>query len=90
MKSNSRSSGQIFWITADDKGFHRDRSVTFEPKHDGEWGRYEVKLPAEKALTGLRIDPSTAAGEVRLDAITLKDKDGKALKTWPAPAPEKK
>ena len=41
-------------------------------------------------FTGLRIDPSTAAGEIRLDAITLTDKDGKTLKTWTAPAPEKK
>lgn len=44
-----------------------------------------MKIPAEKALTGLRIDPSTAPGEMRLEMIVLKDKDDKTLKTWPAP-----
>lgn len=85
MKSDSRGTGQVFWTTADDKGFHRDRSATFEPKHDGAWHAYAVKLPVEKALTGLRLDPSTAPGEIRLDAIKLKDKDGKAIRSWPAP-----
>ena len=82
MKSNSHGVGQVFWMTANDKGFHRDRSVIFEPKHDNEWALYEIKLLADKPLIALRIDPSTAAGDIRLDAITLKDKDGKTLKTW--------
>ncbi|MBA4188872.1 MAG: N-acetylgalactosamine 6-sulfate sulfatase [Planctomycetaceae bacterium] len=90
MKSGSRGTGQIMWTTADDKGFHRDRSATFEPKHDGEWHDYAVKLPTEKALTGLRLDPATAAGEIRLEAIKLKDKDGKAIQSWPNPPAEKK
>jgi len=90
MKSGSRGTGQIFWTTADDKGFHRDRSATFEPKHDGERHEYAVKLPVEKPLTGLRLDPSTAAGEILLDAITLKDKDGKAIQSWHNPPAEKK
>ena len=90
MKSGSRGTGQVFWTTADDTGFHRDRSTTFEPKHDGEWHEYAVKLPVEQALTGLRLDPSTAPGEVRLDAIKLKDKDGKAIRSWPNPPADKK
>ncbi len=85
MKSGSRSTGQVFWTTADDTGFHRDRSTTFEPKYDGARHEYAVKLPVEKALTGLRLDPSTAPGEIRLDAIRLKDKDGKAIRSWPHP-----
>jgi hypothetical protein len=90
MRSASRGAGQVFWATADDKGFHRDRSTTFEPKHDGEWHEYAVKLPIEKALTGLRLDPSTAPGEVRLDAIKLKDKGGRAIQSWPATPADKK
>jgi arylsulfatase A-like enzyme len=90
LKSDSRGTGQILWTTADDKGFHRDRSAAFEPKHDGEWHEHAVKLPVEKALTGLRLDPSTAAGEIRLDAITLKDKNGKAIRSWPGPPAAKK
>ena len=52
MKSGSRGIGQVFWTTADDKGFHGDRSTTFEPKHDGEWHEYAVKLPVKKWIYG--------------------------------------
>lgn len=90
MKSESRGAGQVFWTTADDKGFHRDRSTTFEPKHDGEWHEYTVKLPPEKALTALRLDPATAVGEICLDAFRLKDKRGKVIRSWPAPPADKK
>jgi hypothetical protein len=69
MRSANRGTGQVFWTTAENKGFHRDRSTTFEPKHDGEWHEHAVKLPVEKAMIGLRLDPSTAPGEIRLDAI---------------------
>ncbi|MBA4190399.1 MAG: hypothetical protein C0467_20620 [Planctomycetaceae bacterium] len=64
----------MFRANADDKELHLDRSVTFEPKHNGEWRRYEAKLPAERATTGLRT---------RRDHV--KDKHGKTLKNWTAP-----
>jgi arylsulfatase A-like enzyme len=90
MMSDSRGNGQIFWTTIDDPGFHRDRSATFKPKHDHEWHEYAVKLPVQKPMTGLRIDPSMAAGEVQLKAIILKDKDGKTIQSWANPPEEKK
>ncbi len=90
MKSNSRGAGQIFWATAETKGFHRDRSVIFEPKHDSEWHAYEVKLPIEKAIVALRIDPSAASGEIQLQSLRLKDKDGKTIHNWSFAAQEKK
>ncbi len=90
MQSKSQGSGQVFWSTATDKGFHRDRSVPFEPKHDGTLHSYPVKLPVPKAITGLRIDPATAAGEIRFESIRLKDQAGKVLKEWPAATPPKK
>ncbi len=90
LKSSSRGVGQVFWATADEKAFHRDRSVSFEPKHDGDWHSYTVKLAEVKALIALRLDPATAAGEIQLASIHLKDKDGKTVKTWNAPNPEKK
>ncbi|CAN5382768.1 hypothetical protein BH11PLA2_BH11PLA2_07830 [soil metagenome] len=90
MKSNSKGTGQVFWTTAEDQAFHRDRSATFEPTHDDEWHTYECKLPTDKALNGLRIDPAMAVGDVRFEVIRLKDKDGKVIKTWPTVAPEKK
>jgi hypothetical protein len=67
--------------------FHRDRSVTFEPEHDGEWHPHTVRLPVDQPLTGLRIDPSTGPGEIRLDGIRLKDKEGRVIRAWPVTAP---
>lgn len=37
MKSDSKGMGQVFWSTKGDKGFHRDRSITFDVTHDGKW-----------------------------------------------------
>ncbi len=90
MKSDSHGGGQVFWATADDKGFHRGRSAAFEPKHDGDWHTYAVKLPVEKTLTGLRIDPATAAGTIQIESIRLKDRGGITIKTWTASPPKKK
>ena len=84
MTSDSRGGGQVFWATADNKVFHRDRSTTFEPTHDGKPHSYGVKLPVEKPIVALRLDPSTAPGQIVLKSIHLKDKDGKSLKTWAA------
>jgi hypothetical protein len=88
LKSNSRGNGQIFWTTAADKTFHRDRSVPFEPRHDGEQQTLQVKLSVDASLTALRIDPSTAPGEIELQLVRLKNKDGKVLAEWPATKPK--
>ena len=85
MKSNSNGEGQVFWTTADEKPFHRDRSVSFEPKHDKRTHTYRIKLPVGKPLTGLRLDPATATGEITLQTFRLLDKDGKELKSWTKP-----
>lgn len=90
MKSDSHGAGQVFWATADDKGFHRDRSAAFDPKHDADWHTFAVKLPVEKALTTLRIDPATAAGTIQIESIRLKNREGETIKTWTASLPEKK
>ncbi len=82
MRSNSSGPCQVFWRTAADAPFHRDRSQVFAPTHDGEWHDCLVKLPVDAALTGLRIDPGTAPGEIRIEWIRLKDRDGKLLKEW--------
>ncbi len=41
------------------------RSVgSFEQRHDGEKQTLQVKLPVDASLTAIRIDPSTAPGEI--------------------------
>ena len=85
-----RVAAKFVAATADEPAFHRDRSTTFTPTHDGKWAEYSVRLPSEKPLTALRIDPSTAAGEIRIVSVRLKGKDGKAIQEWTADPPEKK
>lgn len=90
MKSNSRGDGQVFFATADQPAFHRDRSVAFSPTHDGTWRTYSVTLPVEKALTALRLDPSTSPGEIQIEFLRLSNHEGKLVKSWTFPQPEKK
>jgi arylsulfatase A-like enzyme len=82
MKSSSRGGAQVFWSTAEEKAFHRDRSVLFQPVHDGQWRTYEVKLPVEKPLLGFRLDPSNGPGETEVEFIRLKDRNGKVVRNW--------
>ena len=82
LKSNSHGSGQLFWSTAVEQGFKRERSVSFEPQHDGKWHDYTIKLPIEKPITGIRLDPATAAGEIELRKFRLQDSKATLLKSW--------
>ena len=81
--STSRGPAQVFWQTADDKGFHRDRSVVFKPAHDGKDQPVELKLPVEGPIVALRIDPSADKGAISLGEIRLKDRRGKVVRSWP-------
>lgn len=81
--STSRGPGQVFWQTAGDKGFHRDRSVVFKPAHDGNDHRVELKLPVEAPIVALRIDPAADKGTIVLGEIRLTDGKGKVVRSWP-------
>jgi hypothetical protein len=88
IRSNAKGSAQIFWSTGEKPAFAPERSITFEPDHEGkEWQSYTLKLPTT-TLTQLRLDPSAAPGLVRLARVVLKDAEGKVVKAWMgAPAP---
>ncbi|MGL6074462.1 MAG: sulfatase [Fimbriiglobus sp.] len=83
MKSDSQGGGQIFWTTATTKGFQKEQSVSFTPQHDKMWHNYTVKLPSEAAITGLRLDPASAAGEIEIESLRLLDGGGKVIQSWP-------
>jgi len=63
--------GQIFWTTAASPGWGERKSAGFDLVHDGEWHEYVVPLEVRGTLTGLRLDPGTAPGEIQVDAIEL-------------------
>ena len=82
MRCKTAGPAQVFWTTAKAGRFHRSRSAGFKIRHDGQWHDYEAKLPAAGRLTGLRLDPGTAAGKVEIDWISLGKSDGAKLKRW--------
>jgi len=77
MKSNSKGSGQLFY----QQPFNSKQSVDFTVKHDGVMHDVVVDVPA-RSMSGLRIDPGTAAGRIEFTYITIKDAKGKVVKEW--------
>lgn len=77
MKSNSSGGGTLFY----GKPFSRDRKQSFEVQHDGKWHEYVVEIPAA-SVNGLRIDPSTAEGEIRIEWIRLENRSGEVVREW--------
>lgn len=82
LSSDAKGIGQVFWATAEAPNFHRDRSVTFSITHDQKFHTYQIKLPTEKPLTALRLDPANSTGTVTVQKFSLKDSKDKILKTW--------
>ena len=82
MKSNSKGTCQVFWMTDADKTFFRERSVVIQPRHDDAWHNYELKFPVEKPLVALRLDPSNGSGNMLLENIRVKSSEGKLLGEW--------
>jgi arylsulfatase A-like enzyme len=82
MSSDSSGAAQVFWSTGPNVPFHRDRSTVFTPEHDGQWHDYEAKLAVEQPIIALRIDPSAAPGEMRIEWVRLKDGAGQLVKEW--------
>jgi hypothetical protein len=88
IKSTSSGRGEVFWSTTGKPQFVAGQSVAFEPRHDGQWHDYRVKLPAEGSIRFVRLDPSAGPGLVQIARLVLKDADDKIVKTWtPQPAP---
>lgn len=73
MKSTASGPGQVFFITRQSPGWSEARSVRFNPEHDGQWREYSMALSTDELITGLRLDPATAPGDIELDWIALEE-----------------
>ncbi len=83
MVSESSGNGQLYWQEQSvSPAFSRDRSVTFDVHHDGVAHDYAVEFSSKNPLLGIRIDPSRAAGQMRLSKIRLTTRDGRVLHGW--------
>ncbi|MDZ5441541.1 glycosyl hydrolase [Micromonospora sp. 4G57] len=71
MSTSVSSQGQVFWTTAAQGGFSEDKSARFAVT-GGPTRTYTITIPAQGTrLTGLRLDPTTTQGDIRIDAIRI-------------------
>lgn len=81
MRSTSQGAGHFYWTTHAAPKFNRQVRLDLNSKHDGQWHDYRVEFEAKSPLTGLRIDPSSAKGQIEIDWIRLRQGDA-TLKQW--------
>jgi arylsulfatase A-like enzyme len=87
MTSNGAGAGQIMWQESAKQPFNgKQRSVSFEPSHDGIPKDYRLDLPPAN-IAGIRIDPGTAMGEYSFENIRI-IAGGREVFSWP-PLPSK-
>ncbi|MCM2370987.1 sulfatase [Aporhodopirellula aestuarii] len=83
MTSNANDAGQVFWH---EKGvapsYFRDRSVPFSVTPDGKPHEYSIAFTSEHPVVGIRIDPATSAGVMRISDIRLTNQDGEIIHAW--------
>ncbi len=83
MSSQSAGGGQLFWHEDGVRpAYHRDRSVTFEAQHDGQPREYSIEFTPERPVLGIRIDPSSGAGELSISDLRLTTTDGEERMRW--------
>ena len=50
--------------------------------HDGRPSSYSFAIETASSITGLRLDPSQAAGEGTIESIALRSASGEVLRKW--------
>ncbi len=72
MTSTAAGPGQVFW---QEQGvapaFFRERSKTFDVRHDSQSHQYRVVLTVHHPVLAIRIDPATAAGRITLSNVAV-------------------
>ncbi len=71
MRASADGEGQLFWMTEDDPGPSEGNSAKFQV-NSGDMRTYRVPLQTvDSTLTGLRLDPLNAEGEIVIDDIRV-------------------
>jgi arylsulfatase A-like enzyme len=83
VQSRASGEGHLYWTVDEKTTLPRGSRLPFAVKHDGQWQSFTLKVPETRRLYGLRLDPCSGPGEVRIDLLRLKDATGSTLKSWP-------
>lgn len=84
IQSKASGKGEIYWTTDPATRLPAGRHAEFTVVHDGEWHDVELPIESDKPLSGLRFDPCSGVGEVRVRNLRLLDAGGHVLLAWPA------
>lgn len=82
LQSEGAGAGEVRWTTAASPNFDRMKMVGFTLQHDGAPHDYRVEIKVDAPLTALRLDPGSAPGAIQLQALRLRDGEGKLIKEW--------
>ncbi len=83
LQSRAGGAGEIFWTTDPSTKLQKGTRQSFEVIHNGEWQEVAVSIDTKDTLCGLRIDPCSAPGIVKIKGLALQDASGKQLHSWP-------
>lgn len=83
VKSASTGTGEVYFTTDPKTPLPSGTHLEFEVTHDDQWHDITIKLDTHETLHGLRLDPCSGPGQVRLRALTLHDDQGRTLQSWP-------
>jgi len=86
MSSTASGRGQFFWQEQGvNPQFFRDRSQSFDIKHDNQTYTYSIPFTSAHPVLAVRLDPGQGVGEVQISAIRLKSSVNKAVHEWVFP-----
>ncbi|MFN9914316.1 MAG: arylsulfatase, partial [Pirellulaceae bacterium] len=83
IQSRASGMGEVYFTTDPQTSLPRGEHLEFEVAHDGQWHALTLPLTTDQVLYGLRLDPCTGAGQVRLRQMQLKSAAGEVLSGWP-------
>lgn len=83
LQSQATGPGEIFWTTDPSTKLQKGTRQAFEVNSDGAWHDVSISIDTKDTLHGLRIDPCSAPGTVKIKGLALQDAAGKQLHSWP-------
>ena len=83
VQSKASGEGKFLWTTDAATILPKGKLQPFSVTHDGQWQDISLTIAETKTLFGMRLDPCAGEGEVRIEALQLKDAKGMVLKSWP-------
>lgn len=83
IQSHASGEGEIYWTRDATTKLPDGEHQTFAVTHDGKWHGVTLSIASEAPPFALRLDPSSAPGEAKIEGLQLLDAVGKVVASWP-------